>query len=116
MDESSLRLDGNACAGLLREIFTEDVTAASAACASCGAVAQLGGQHLYGYPDGPGAVLRCGPGGRSSPPGRSRPGPAAPAGSRAPGRRATAAATAGRGTAPTARHAHRHARRPGTAP
>ena len=59
MDESSLRLDGNACAGLLREIFTEDVTAASAACASCGAVAQLGGQHLYGYPDGPGAVLRC---------------------------------------------------------
>jgi hypothetical protein len=59
MDESSLRLDGNACAGLLREIFTRDLTAASGACASCGAVSQIGGQHLYGYPEGPGAVLRC---------------------------------------------------------
>jgi len=59
MDESGLRLDGNACAGLLREIFTQDVTAARAACGGCGAVGQIGEQHLYGYPDGPGAVLRC---------------------------------------------------------
>ncbi len=59
MDETTLRLDGNACAGLLGEIFAHDLTAARGACAGCGAVAQLGGQHLYGYPHGPGAVLRC---------------------------------------------------------
>lgn len=59
MDETSLRLDGNACAGLLREVFAQDLTAARAACATCGAVGQIGRQHLYDYPDGPGAVLRC---------------------------------------------------------
>jgi len=59
MDETSLRLDGNACAGLLRELFAHDLTAASAACAGCGAVGQIGRQHLYDFPDGPGAVLRC---------------------------------------------------------
>jgi len=59
MDESALRLDGNACAGLLCEIFTHDMTAARAACGGCGAVGPIGEQHLYGYPDGPGAVLRC---------------------------------------------------------
>ena len=59
MDETQLRLDGNACAGLLREIFVYDLTGARGACASCGAVGQVGGQHLYDYPDGPGAVLRC---------------------------------------------------------
>jgi Family of unknown function (DUF6510) len=59
MDEIQLRLDGNACAGLLREVFVQDVTAARGACANCGAVAEIGAQHLYDYPDGPGAVLRC---------------------------------------------------------
>jgi hypothetical protein len=59
MDETSLRLDGNACAGLLREVFAHDMTAASAACAGCGAVGQIGRQHLYDFPHGPGAVLRC---------------------------------------------------------
>jgi Family of unknown function (DUF6510) len=59
MDETALSLDGNACAGMLREIFVEDMTAARAACATCGAIAQLGAQHLYDYPNGPGAVLRC---------------------------------------------------------
>ena len=61
MDETTTpRLDGNACAGLLRELFAYDLTAARGSCASCGAVAQIGGQPLYDYPDGPGAVLRCG--------------------------------------------------------
>jgi len=60
MDETSLVLDGNACGGLLRELFARDVTAATGMCATCGAVAQLGGQPLYDYPDGPGAILRCG--------------------------------------------------------
>jgi hypothetical protein len=59
MDEMSLVLDGNACAGLLRELFVQDVTAADVACAGCGAVAQVGAQRLYDYPDGPGAILRC---------------------------------------------------------
>jgi Family of unknown function (DUF6510) len=57
--EDPLRLDGNACAGLLAELFTGDLTAARGACAGCGAVRQLGAQHLYDYPSGPGAVLRC---------------------------------------------------------
>jgi hypothetical protein len=59
MDEAPMRLDGNACAGLLAEIFALDLTAARGACASCGAVAQIGAQLLYGLPAGPGAVLRC---------------------------------------------------------
>lgn len=59
MDETALVLDGNACAGLLVEVFGSDMTAARGACGGCGSVALLGGQHLYGYPDGPGAVLRC---------------------------------------------------------
>ena len=59
MDETQLRLDGNAAAGMLHEIFTYDLSAARGACASCGAIAQIGGQHLYMYPLSPGAVLRC---------------------------------------------------------
>jgi Family of unknown function (DUF6510) len=59
MDETQLRLDGNAVAGLLREIFVYDLTAARSACGSCGTVAEVGAQHVYDYPDGPGAVVRC---------------------------------------------------------
>lgn len=59
MDETQLRLDGNACAGLLREVFATEMTTARGACAVCGSVGEIGGQHLYGYPGGPGAVLRC---------------------------------------------------------
>jgi hypothetical protein len=59
MDETQLRLDGNAFAGLLREVFVEDLTGAQGTCANCGALGQIGAQHLYDYPDGPGAVLRC---------------------------------------------------------
>jgi len=59
MDEARLRLDGNAAAGMLRELFARDVSAARGACACCGAIALLGSQHLYMYPRSPGAVLRC---------------------------------------------------------
>ena len=59
MDGEQLRLDGNAAAGLLREIFVPELTGARGACASCGAVAHLGSQHLYMTPLSPGAVLRC---------------------------------------------------------
>src|SRR5258708_20805040 len=59
MDETQLRLDGNAAAGMLREVFAYDLSAAGGACASCGAIAEIGSQHLYMYPLSPGAVLRC---------------------------------------------------------
>jgi hypothetical protein len=59
MDENQLRLDGNAAAGMLREVFVHDMTTARGACASCGAIGQMGRQHLYMYPLSPGAVLRC---------------------------------------------------------
>jgi hypothetical protein len=59
MDETQLRLDGNAAAGLLQEVFVRELSAARGACAACGTVAQMGSQHLYMYPLSPGAVLRC---------------------------------------------------------
>jgi Family of unknown function (DUF6510) len=59
MDETQLRLDGNAAAGMLREVFVYDLSAARGECASCGAIGQMGSQHLYMYPLSPGAVLRC---------------------------------------------------------
>jgi hypothetical protein len=59
MDDTQLRLDGNAAAGMLREVFVHELSAARGACAACGTIAQLGGQHLYMYPLSPGAVLRC---------------------------------------------------------
>jgi Family of unknown function (DUF6510) len=60
MDETQLRLDGNAAAGLWREVFVPELTAARGKCAACGAIGQLGGQPLYMAPLAPGAVLRCG--------------------------------------------------------
>ena len=59
MDERQLRLDGNAAAGILGEVFVHEMSAARGACVSCGCIAQLGSQHLYMYPRSPGAVLRC---------------------------------------------------------
>jgi hypothetical protein len=58
-DGTELKLDGNAMAGLLEEVFVGDVTDARGACASCGSVADIGEQHVYMYPRSPGAVLRC---------------------------------------------------------
>ena len=40
MDETQLRLDGNAAAGILREVFVHELSAARGECASCGAIAQ----------------------------------------------------------------------------
>jgi hypothetical protein len=50
-------LDGNAIAGLLREIFAFDATSATLTCGGCGAGAQVGSTKLYG--GSMGAVLRC---------------------------------------------------------
>jgi hypothetical protein len=57
--EEQLRLDGNAAGGVLQEIFVGEFTAARGACAACGAIGEMGAQHLYMAPRAPGAVLRC---------------------------------------------------------
>src|SRR4051812_4949368 len=59
MDESQLRLDGNAAAGMLRSVFASELTTARGACAACGAIAQIGSQYLYMQTLSPGGVLRC---------------------------------------------------------
>ena len=51
-----MRLDGNAAAGALGEVFPFDATMMLATCASCGA-RRLGG--ALAYVDAPGIVLRC---------------------------------------------------------
>ena len=59
MDESELRLDGNAVAGQLRDIFAREMTTALACCDTCGRVGPIGAAHLYWGELAPGAVLRC---------------------------------------------------------
>lgn len=59
MDDTELRLDGNAAAGIMRDLFVYELTAARGECAVCGTIGMMGGQHLYMYPLSPGAVLRC---------------------------------------------------------
>jgi hypothetical protein len=50
-------LDGNAAAGLLREVFAFDATAARTTCAGCARVAPIGELRLYAVEMG--AILRC---------------------------------------------------------
>lgn len=57
MQSEALRLDGNAAAGVLREIFSRDVTAAVATCAGCGAAHAVGA--LLEYGQAMGVILRC---------------------------------------------------------
>lgn len=52
-----LMLDGNSAGGLLQEIFSQEMTAAPAACAACGSVWDMGQLLLFGREMG--AVLRC---------------------------------------------------------
>jgi hypothetical protein len=51
------RLDGNAAAGVLREIFAVEMTTAIGTCGNCGKVGPLGELMLYGGEIG--MVLRC---------------------------------------------------------
>jgi hypothetical protein len=51
------RLDGNAAAGALREVFARDVTAAMATCAGCGSTRAVGA--LIDYGQSMGVILRC---------------------------------------------------------
>jgi hypothetical protein len=52
----ALRLDGNAAAGLLRQVFAMEVTTAVGTCGTCGTVNAVGAVHLY---VSAGHVLRC---------------------------------------------------------
>jgi hypothetical protein len=55
MDE--LRLDGNAAAGLLQELFAFEITTATTICEGCGRASPVGALLFYGQQLG--AVLRC---------------------------------------------------------
>jgi Family of unknown function (DUF6510) len=57
MDDASLRLDGNAAAGLLGELFSVDLTTARCCCGGCGAAEPLGAEAVYA--SAPGTVVRC---------------------------------------------------------
>ena len=50
-------VDGNALAGPLSQVFTEEITDALARCAGCGAVKAVG--ETIAYVSDIGAVLRC---------------------------------------------------------
>jgi hypothetical protein len=52
----SLRLDGNAVAGVLDEVFATEVTIAVGTCDGCGAANPIGAVHVY---RSAGTVLRC---------------------------------------------------------
>jgi len=51
------RLDGNAAAGVLSELFVPDLTAARARCAGCGKMRTIGVLLVYAH--GMGTVMRC---------------------------------------------------------
>jgi Family of unknown function (DUF6510) len=57
MADDERRLDGNAAAGPLSEIFAVELTAARFTCAGCGHRDALGAAPLYA--SGPGSVVRC---------------------------------------------------------
>jgi hypothetical protein len=57
MKDTDLRLDGNAAAGLLFEVFGSEMTSALGTCDNCGATNALGAMQLYVH--APGNVLRC---------------------------------------------------------
>ena len=52
-----LMVDGNAVAGLLRQVFGREVTPAPTECGSCGKRSEIGG--LLSFTHAPGIVLRC---------------------------------------------------------
>ena len=56
-DEGATRLDGNAAAGLLSEVFCGEPSSAVIICAGCGATAAIGALPVYGLELG--AIVRC---------------------------------------------------------
>jgi hypothetical protein len=57
MEETMMRVDGNAMGGMLSEVFAREVTSARMACDGCGQVEPVGAEHAY--LQAPGMVLRC---------------------------------------------------------
>jgi hypothetical protein len=57
METEEIRLDGNAAGGILRDVFSHEMTAALASCGGCGTVGPVGALLEYGQPMG--VVLRC---------------------------------------------------------
>ncbi|HEX2045502.1 MAG TPA: DUF6510 family protein [Gaiellaceae bacterium] len=57
MEDADLRLDGNAAAGLLAEVFALELTTAVGTCGSCGARGEVGSLAVYAH--APGVVVRC---------------------------------------------------------
>jgi hypothetical protein len=57
MQIEEMRLDGNAAAGALREIFAQEMTVAIATCAGCGTASKIGALLEYGHAMG--VILRC---------------------------------------------------------
>lgn len=51
------KLDGNAIAGVLREIFAAEMTTAVSTCGGCGAANAVGRVDVYVH--APGTVVRC---------------------------------------------------------
>lgn len=51
------RLDGNAAAGRLEDVFAVEITSVRATCNGCGATAAVA--ELTVYADAPGTVIRC---------------------------------------------------------
>ena len=56
-NSDELRLDANAVAGLLMDIFGGEMTAQPTECEHCGNQAEIG--TLLAFTQGPGVVLRC---------------------------------------------------------
>ncbi len=57
MTDADLRVDGNAAAGFLDQLFTFEITAAVVTCDGCGRDTPIGALHVYDLEMG--AVLRC---------------------------------------------------------
>lgn len=52
-----LKLDGNAAAGILQQVFAVEVTTSSGTCDGCGSTDLVGAVSVYAK--APGTVLRC---------------------------------------------------------
>lgn len=57
METDAMRVDGNAMAGILGEVFVQEMTSARIACGGCGKVEPFGAEHVYMR--APGIVMRC---------------------------------------------------------
>jgi Family of unknown function (DUF6510) len=57
MESDAMRVDGNAIAGILGEVFVRDMTEVRITCGGCGKAEPFGAEHVYMR--APGIVMRC---------------------------------------------------------